>query len=247
MAAILACRRHPGDDRAAGGAQLVLDYWGAALSHVSAAHLWGLLSGRGGSVAPETPVDVSVSGRGGKAGRRGVRLHRSVTLRPNHVTLREGVPVTTPARTIADLGRSVGRSARLLAGRDLRRAIRQAEVLGLPIGTGVGDRTRSDLEADFLALCRRHGMLAPEVNVPIGPHLVDFLWRESRVIVETDSYLYHRGRVAFQDDRGRDLDLRARRFDVVRIAEKQLEEEPDRVATIVRHALRVGADAAESA
>lgn len=247
MAAILACRRRPRVERAADGSQRVLDHWGAALSHLSAASLWRLRPDRGGRSVPDGLVDVSVPGRGGKASRSGLRVHRCPTLDPRQVTLREGIPVTTPARTIADLKRSVTGETPLLSSRELRRAIRQAEVLGLPIGPDdSGDRSRSDLEGDFLALCRRYGIPAPEINVRIGRYLVDFLWRERRLVVETDSYLYHRGRIAFQDDRSRDLDLRAWGIDVLRVSEKQLEEEPGRVAAIVHHALRVGADAAGS-
>ncbi len=84
-----------------------------------------------------------------------------------------------------------------------------ANVLGLPTGDDEKrDRTRSELERDFLGLCRDHGVSAPEVNVRVGRYLVDFLWRNSRLVVETDGYVSHRGRAAFEDDRQRDLQLR---------------------------------------
>ena len=110
-------------------------------------------------------------------------MHRSHMLFSADVTLRQGIPVTTPGRTIADLRRATSQGWRgAVPPHELRRAIRQAGVLGLPIGdqatigNGPGeDRTRSDLELDFLQLCRRHRLPAPEVNVPIGPYLVDFL------------------------------------------------------------------------
>ena len=76
-----------------------------------------------------------------------------------------------------------------------------------------------------------------------GPHLVDFLWRDRNLVVETDGYISHRGRVAFEDDHGRDLDLRARGFEVIRLTEKQVNEEPRLVAKVVGAALRVRADA----
>jgi very-short-patch-repair endonuclease len=143
------------------------------------------------------------------------------------VTLRDGIPVTIPAWTIADLRRAAAcrGERRLISPVELRKAIRQADVLGLPLGTAVArDRTRSDLERDFLRLCRRHRLPAPEVNVRIGPYLVDFHWPDRRLIVETDGYGYHRGEVAFQDDRRRDFDLRRRGYDVVRFSERQVEE-----------------------
>jgi very-short-patch-repair endonuclease len=238
MAAVLACAgASPADDDDAEGST-VLGYWGAAVSHRSAAAIWQLLPDADG------PVDVSVPGDGGRAARRGINLHRSLTLLPAAVTLRGGIPVTTPARTIADLRLAASRTGcRLLTQKELRRAIRQAEVLGLPIADAPGrDRTRSDLERDFLALCRRHRLPGPEVNVWVSEDLVDFLWRRSRLIVETDGYVYHRGRAAFEDDRERDLRLRAAGFDVIRVSEKQVDEEPERVAEAVAAALRVGAD-----
>lgn len=232
MAATLAC------GRIEEGVGSVLHRWGAALSHRSAACLWGLLKPR------EEAVDVSVPGGGGKKKRKGIRLHRSLTLLPADVTLRSGIPVTTPARTITDLRRASKGTAPLVSPRQLRRAIRQADVLGLRVEAGEKhDRTRSDLEGDFLVLCRRYRLPAPEVNVRVGPYLVDFLWRDRLVAVETDSYLYHRGRTAFHDDRARDLELRARGFQVVRISERQVDEEAARVAEVLRGALRVGADA----
>jgi very-short-patch-repair endonuclease len=207
----------------------VLDLWHAAVSHRGAACLWELLPTTPG------PVDVLVAGSGGRAKRSGIRVHRSRSLAPADVTLRQGIPVTTPARTIADLRRaiSLGRSG-AVSPRELRRAARRANVLGLPIGEESGsDRTRSDLERDFLRLCRRCRLPPPEVNVRIGRHLVDFLWRDQGLVVETDSYLYHRGRLAFQEDRGRDLELKRLGYEVLRVSERQVNDEPGEVAEIL--------------
>lgn len=187
------------------------------------------------------PVEVVVPHHRGRKRQRGIRLHRCSSLRPGDVTRRNGIPVTTPARTISDLRGIVSEKER-------RRAIRQADVLGLSLGENVsGDRTRSDLERDFLRICRRQGLSLPEVNVRIGVHLIDFLWRDCWLAVETDGYRYHRGRQAFRDDRRRDLALRARGFEVLRLSEEQVEEEPERVAEILRDVLasarhRVGLD-----
>jgi len=207
MAAVLAC----GD--------------GAALSHRSAAELWGLLRPH------QVPVEVSTSSRSGRAKRAGIRLRRSTTLVDGVVTRRNGIPVTTVPRTIADLRGT-------MPGWLWRRAVRQAELAGFALGPGVeGDGTRSDLERDFLRLCRQHGLPRPEVNVRVGRWTVDFLWRAERLAVETDSYRYHRGRIAFQDDRARDLDLRRRGLQVRRFSELQIDEEPERVAADLETAL----------
>lgn len=200
---------------------------GAVVSHRSAAELWGLLQSKAG------PIHISVPGDAGRSRRPGIRLHRRIALRPDATTRRYGIPVTKPAQTIADLRACVS------AG-ELRRAIRQAEVLGLPAGPMVDrDHTRSELEWKFLGLCRRRGLPAPDVNVRIGPHLVDFLWRERRLVVETDGYRYHRGRQAFEDDRARDLDLRSRGYDVLRFTYWQVSDESKRVVAAIRDSLSI--------
>jgi very-short-patch-repair endonuclease len=59
------------------------------------------------------------------------------------------------------------------------------------------------------------------------------LWRERRIVVETDGYRYHRGRVAFEDDHARDLKLRELGYEVIRLSGRQVEENPERVARIL--------------
>lgn|SRR6478609_94044 len=199
---------------------------GAVLSHRSAASLWGLLPAR-----TALNVDISVPGTGGKRKRSGIRLHRCASLSPAHVTKHRAIPATTPARTVSDLHNAI-------APPELRRARRQAAILGLPLEPdGVDDKTRSELEFLFLDLCRRHRLPAPEVNIRIGSLLVDFVWRSQRLIVETDGYRYHRGRVAFEDDRARDLKLRALGYDVIRLTHRQVMSSSEEVLAILKKAL----------
>jgi len=87
----------------------------------------------------------------------------------------------------------------------------------------------------FLDLCGRQKLPMPEVNAWIGRDRVDFLWRESRLIVETDGYRYHRGRVAFEDDHARDNRLRELGFEVLRFTYWRVIDEPGAVAALVRH------------
>jgi very-short-patch-repair endonuclease len=196
----------------------------AVLSHRDAAALWGLLP------AAEGPVHVTVPSLAGRAARAGIRSHRSRSLGPGSTTRRRGIPVTTPTRTIADL-------RVVLPPWQWRRAVRQAEFKRLDLGSIETDRTRSDLERDFLRLCRTNAIPAPEVNVKVGRWTVDFLWRRQRVAVETDFYGYHRGRVAFRDDRARDLELRRHGFAVHRFSEEQVDERPAEVVADLRDAL----------
>lgn len=222
MAAVLACGK------------------GAVLSHGSAAALWGLLR------PIEGPIDVSVPHRGGRAKRRNIRVHRCSSLFVNDgadlslhgtqnrpaslVTVRHRIPVTTVQRTIDDLRGAV-------APWLVRRARRQAELMGLRLEGAEGRKTRSELEDEFLRLLRRYCLPLPETNAKVGRWEVDFLWREERVVVETDSFAYHRGSVAFEDDHARDLDLRGAGFTVLRFTERQLDQGPGRVAEDVARAL----------
>jgi very-short-patch-repair endonuclease len=198
---------------------------GAVLSHRSAAELWVLLP------TTEGAVDVSLPRRSGRLSRRGIRAHRPLVLNPEETTRRRGIPVTAPTRTLADLRHAV-------PAWEARRALRQAEFLGLAIDPVLEpDRTRSELERKFLGLCRRHLLPEPAVNLRIGPLTVDFCWVEQRLIVETDGYASHRGRVAFEDDRARDLELRGRGCEVLRLSYRQVVERSTEVAVVLRTAL----------
>src|SRR3954452_22552385 len=90
---------------------------GAVLSHASAAALW--------EMRPSAAVYVDVTiRRTGRRTRQGIRIHRPRTLPPSEVTTREGIPVTTAARTILDM-------AALLGPTRLNRLLDQAEILEL--------------------------------------------------------------------------------------------------------------------
>jgi very-short-patch-repair endonuclease len=195
---------------------------GAVLSHRSAAELWDLLPSNKG------PVDISLPSRSRRRRRQGIRVHRPESLKPTEIQQRRGIPITSPARTLLDLKGTV-------SDRELRRAIRQADFLGLPIGPEIEvDKTRSELERRFLWLCRRHHLPKPGVNLPIGGLTVDFCWVEQAVIVETDGYQSHRGKAAFEDDHDRDLKLRALGFDVVRLSYQQVFHESGAVIAILK-------------
>lgn len=219
---------------------------GAVLSHTSAAVLWELLKPIDG------PAHVSIPLTSGRSLRPGIHLHRALSLAepspsPSYLpqkggrggrlpatltTYRANIPVTTVPRTLEDLTRTS-----LLPPRLLRRATRQAELAGHRLEHLVTDRTRSDLETLFLALLARYELPLPEVNVKLGRWTVDFLWRSERLVVETDFWGYHRGSAAFYADGERDLDLRAAGYAVLRFTDRQLEAEPERVASDVARAL----------
>lgn len=210
---------------------------GAALSHWSAAALWGLLPVRG------PRIDVTVPTSGGRARRKLIVVHR-LELGPEEVVVREGIPVTTPVRTVIDL-------ADLLTERRLERALDEAAFLDLDL-TGLAPRprrrgsgrlgrvlsshelgstwTRSELEEAMLALCRRAELPAPRVNSDVGGREADFHWPSQRLVVETDGWRSHGRPFAFERDRKRDADLVEAGWRVVRITRRRLAAEPDLVA-----------------
>jgi hypothetical protein len=209
----------------------------AVLSHTSAAILWGLLPERG------PRIDVTVPSGGGRRRRGTVIVHRS-PLPTDEVTARDAIPVTTAGRTLVDL-------ADILTGRRLERALDEAAFLRLDLtglrprrgrrGFGTlrriledhepgSTRTRSGLEERMLALCGRAGLPRPEVNLKVEGYEADFVWREARLIVETDDWTSHGGRGAFERDRLRDAQHTTAGWRVVRITRARLKREPHAVA-----------------
>ena len=70
--------------------------------------------------------------------------------------------------------------------------------------------TLSRLEARFLERLREAGLVLPRTNRPAGGRRVDCRWPEQRLTVELDSYRYHHSRHAWEQDRRREREARAR-------------------------------------
>ena len=223
---------------------------GAALSHRSAAVLHGLIN----------PIlsDIDVLAATNRS-HSGIRIHRSATLTAGDTTTVHGIPCTTIARALLDLGDdltqteheralnqadAIGRlrlhaledqmerNARRSAAANLRRALAIYRPHQAP--------TESRIEADFLALVRAHGLPEPERQVLIDlqdgerPIRVDFMWRAAKVVIETDGHRYHGTRRAFESDRRRDQRLARAGWRFARVTWRQLEEEPDSIADLLR-------------
>jgi very-short-patch-repair endonuclease len=176
------------------------------------------------------PIHVTVPGDGGRENRRGIRIHRSSTLIAGVTTRRNGIAVTRPARTLRDLHRTSPQPV-------FRRALRRALDLRLVSSADVrreDDLTRSELERIFMGLCRRHRLPQPEVNASLGPCEVDFLWRQQRLVVETDGFRHHGDRSAFERDRARDAHLQSLGFRVLRFTYRQVTEDRSAVVAVLR-------------
>jgi very-short-patch-repair endonuclease len=207
---------------------------GAALSHFSAAVLWGMLTAGGGAIHVTSEA---------RRRRPGLVLHQAA-LGGEELRKRAGIPVTAPARTLIDL-------ADVAPRRTLERAIDEAEYLRLDCtgltpkhgrrGSGTissvlavhrpgSTRTRTELEEMFISLCDHHGLPRPEVNVHIEGYECDFVWREQRLIVETDGGAAHGTNRAKMRDPLRDGDLMIAGWRVWRISYERLLREPDAIA-----------------
>jgi predicted transcriptional regulator of viral defense system len=220
---------------------------GAALSHRSAASLWGLLR--------SVPVVADVTTQARHRPRARIRLHRS-RLPPDELTTAADIPVTTPSRTLFDLSAVVDRPS-------LERAVERADALRLTdtlslaalltrhprrpgaaalraiLGRGVAwIPTRSELEDRFLAFLDAHGLARPLVNTGIevrGRWMeCDCVWLSHRLIVELDGRATHDTAAAFERDRARDRLLQAAGWRVLRITWKQLHHDEDRIAADLR-------------
>jgi very-short-patch-repair endonuclease len=208
------------------------------VSHRSAAALWRI------SRAPVRPVEVTVPGwRGHKID--GIRTHIAAVDAAESTQV-DGIPITTPGRTLVDLADVVDR-------RTLERAFDEAEYLRLdcaglrPIpgrrGNGrlkavmeshaVGStRTRSELEEQFLSFCRSRRLPSPELNAHAEGYEVDAMWRDQRLVVELDGAQAHATRRGFERDRVR-ADLTAAGWRVIRLTHRRLASEPAAVERLL--------------
>jgi very-short-patch-repair endonuclease len=189
---------------------------GALLSGRAAGHLLGLLRGS----APEPEVTAPTERRV-----EGVRTRRSRDVTHDAMIFR-GIPVTTVARTLLDLASVLGVHglARTCHEAGVRYRTTPAEVETVlarrPNSPGAaklrsilrGDVkvALSKLERRFVELLSRTGLVLPETNRPAGGRRVDCRWPELHLTVELDGYRYHHSRHAWEQDRRREREARAR-------------------------------------
>jgi very-short-patch-repair endonuclease len=216
---------------------------GAVLSHGSAAALMGF------GLEREGCMEVSVRS---SAIRRhpGLRAHRRPRLRDADIGLYDRIPVTSPAQTLIDLAAEDDRIT-------VERMVDEADRLDLisppalrielerhPGQRGVArlrtwlDRrtfrlTRSRLERLFLPLARDVGLPVPETKVWVNGFEVDFLWRELRLVVETDGLRHHRTPAQQSRDHRRDQAHAVAGFTSLRFTHEQVRYEPEHVRAVL--------------
>jgi very-short-patch-repair endonuclease len=211
---------------------------GAVLSHRTAAAVWGLQRNEGA---------IHVTVRGTRKAPKGVRLHRTRALPAAEITKHRGIPVTNVVRTIVDLARTESQDEleRIVDEADRRQLVdfdhlKAARSTSLKAVLRSYDPapTRSEMERRFRRLCRTHRLPQPETNAIIDGYLVDFVWREQRLIVEVDGYRYHRSPKKFESDREQDVTLGTKGWITRRFTWRQIVRRAPWVANAVRTGAR---------
>jgi predicted transcriptional regulator of viral defense system/very-short-patch-repair endonuclease len=216
-------------------------------SHLSAGWLWGLLQSR--------PGTLHVTCRRSRHAERPFVTHTADLARAD-LARRDGIPVTSLARTILDLAvdsreRTVRRFIRradddknfdLRAMEDLLARTKghrgQAKVrAALEIYDETPVFTRSDIEKRFLEVVREAGLPAPSMNCFVGGYEIDAWWESARFGVELDIYETHGSRLSFEEDRERDDELLLAGIETTRVTGPRLSREPEAVVESVRRHL----------
>lgn len=212
----------------------------AALSHGTAAHWHGWLRYPVGATHISTPRRI-------RTRFPGVAFH----YRPD--TTRElvnGIPCTTVTQTLLDVAATESPRLvhRCLAQLDYERrlnakAIRKACGRGKPGSTALIAalrgyipelaRTKSELEDDFLYLCRRFNVPIPEVNTTLHGEEPDCYWPEFGLVVELDGDGNHGTPAQRRRDRRKDMMLRGHGLTVLRYDSDQVTHDAATVAADV--------------
>jgi hypothetical protein len=189
--------------------------------------------------------------------------HSSRFLPEHHIRVVDGIPVTSPERTVFDLCGRVrsGRALRLVKtviSMRLTTFAKLAVVLAetfAPARPGsvpfraalakIDDKpvTESELEDLVVAVLGAAGLAPPTRQVEIGGTTapigrIDFLYRQARLVIEADSKRWHGNWLATEADHRRDKLLIAAGYQVIRTNWHELIEEPELLVNAVRAVLQ---------
>jgi very-short-patch-repair endonuclease len=220
----------------------------AMLSHGSAAALWGF----GQERSPRVEVSVCA---GANCRRPGIRAHRRASIHSGDRCEHDGIPVTSPIRTLVDvagyvppvaLERAVNEAdkANLVDPEALRAALTRypGERRVARLRTLLDRRTfrlsDSMLEMMFRPIARAAGLLEPQTKQMVNGFEVDFFWPDLGLVVETDGLRYHRTPAQQTRALQRDQAHTAAGMTPLRFSHAQVKFEPgyvrSRLATVAR-------------
>lgn len=230
---------------------------GAAASHRTAAALWGMSGFRLGRPAEVVRPHTAERHRPTFG-----RLHRTRSLPPHHVTVVEGIPVTTVARTLFDLAgvlhpahaeravdNALACSPSLLAA--LHRMLPELAERGRTGITAMREildarpagyiAPASGLEARVIRQLDKAG-IATRRQVDLGGDdwigRVDLVVVGTPLVIEVDSVRFHTSRLDRERDARRDEALRTIGKEVLRVTEEETWSALDDVVRRVRAVLR---------
>ena len=216
----------------------------AMLSGAAGAHLLGMLR------EPPRLPEVTVPGN-----RRvpGIVIHRSRVVLPRDRIRREGIRVARPAWILVDIAAdlSLGALTRACHEAGVKHRTTPGQVNAVlerrPTARGAANLRRitggkelvtlSALERRFIRLLRSHGLPLPLTNRPAGGRRVDCRWPNHRLTVELDSYTFHNSRYAWERDRQREREARARGDEFRRFTYGDVLEYPDQMLAELRRLL----------
>ncbi|MDJ0952122.1 MAG: type IV toxin-antitoxin system AbiEi family antitoxin domain-containing protein [Acidimicrobiia bacterium] len=230
----------------------------AAISHQTAAELWGMGSSR--AIGFEV-----VTTRWDRSHRPGLVVHESLDLIADDIVIVDGIPVTTAARTVVDLGASnrwmvesaLEQGIRLnhftlddveaFIARVARRGRRGVGVIRPLVAARRrwDSVTESVLEDKFRKLLADAGLpdAATQFVVTDDQGLfvarVDFAYPAARVLIELDSEAHHMDRLAFRHDRSKQNRASVLGWTVLRYTWWDIVERPTGVVTEIDRAISV--------
>jgi hypothetical protein len=163
----------------------------------------------------------------------GVRVHRLRGLDARDIRTHHDLRVTSPARTLLDMARRMpdnslkrrineARRAEILTPADIEDVIERfprhpgAKRLE-PVLKIEGGPTRSEWEDAFPAFCEQYGLPEPTLSTWIAGHEADAVFPEEKIVVELDSWEFHKDHLAFETDRDKDVDRLVAGYVTVRI------------------------------
>jgi very-short-patch-repair endonuclease len=219
---------------------------GSVASHKTAAWIHGLLRTRPGTIHLTAPTRQRL--------KRDFVVHFA-RLEADDRTTVDGIPVTSPARTVLDLApaESRGDLERLLQRADDNELLdrRRFDALLVRAGGHPGRRKltdalrtftseratlRSDLERRFRRLVLAAGLPRPQTNVAVEGYELDSYWEAEGFAVELDVYATHGSARSFEADRKREDDLLLAGIELIRITDIRLEREArETIARVAAH------------
>ncbi len=228
-------------------------------SHDSAARVYGL-----GVIGRDPPAAIEITrapgDKGGRTGRRGVRVHVAA-LPPAHVVSYRGVPLTSVPRTVVDLARILpfaqgvavadsALNAALTSQGELSAVIADCPHWpGIQRAREVSDfsdsRSESVLESLSRAAFHQFGLPPPDLQVWVGDDdevigRVDFLWRRYQTIGEADGAVKYETPARARAQLDRDARLPAAGYEVVHFTWPEITRVPAQVVDSIRVAFRRG-------